>query len=255
MLPGVWTVPADPEPDAGERGRQRWRRVVVGAALVAAVAIVAVAVWVETRPGATPETAQLTHADRYAAPTPLAPDTAYVRTRIGPSGGIEVTHWIRTAEPVRAVRLRTPEVTGLARGTVYVLHVVLAGDGVPVPVTKTVEAQGVTTIALPPTRHLFLRYRLAGVLQYAGTTGAADGADQRALARITALDVTTSRPLVHTTRTVTGVPVLALACGAPKEPVRVPCGTQRRGTWSASLGPDQQHDQVLAQVDLSKRQR
>jgi hypothetical protein len=35
----------------------------------------------------------------------------------------------------------------------------------------------------------------------------------------------------------------------------VPCGTQRRGTWSASLGPDQQHDQVLAQVDLSKRQR
>ena len=62
------------------------------------------------------------------------------------------------------------------------------------------------TFELPPTKRIYVRYRLTGVVQSSG------GPDTRALARITALDVSTSTRLVHTTLNVVGAQVLALAC-------------------------------------------
>jgi hypothetical protein len=232
---------ADPL-DAPTEGRTR-----LMAALVAVVAVVGLVAWLETGPGSDERARLTTHRDRspYAAPIALHRGTSYVRSDVLPSGEIEVTHWIRTRRPVRAVTLRTPVVPGLVRDSVQVTHVQLSGDGRRVPATGSVYPYGPTTFPVPRTRNLLVRYRIAGVLETSG------GTSGRALARITTLDVSTSSRLVSTTRTVVGATVLALACTAPGAAMPVPCGTERGRTWSTRLGPGQQDSQVMAQLDLS----
>ena len=220
------------------------RQIATAAALLGAAAIIGILAWVTTRPSAD-VTAELAHGNRYQPPHGLQPDTSFVRTRIGGSGVEQVTHWIHTGQAVRSVQLRIPQVPGLRAGDVYVIHVVVAGDGVRLPLTKTVRPGHATTITLPPTRHLYLRYHLAGAVDYSG------GSHDRALARITALDVSTSRTLTRSTVAVTGVPVLALACDPPGPDLAVPCGRRGGGTWRAFLGPDEQGSDVMAQVNLS----
>ena len=220
------------------------RRIATAAALLGAAAIVGILAWVTTRPSSE-VTAELAHSNQYQPPHGLQPDTSFVRTRIGGSGVEQVTHWIHTGQAVRSVQLRIPQVPGLQAGDIYVIHVVVAGDGVRLPLTKTVLPGRPTTIALPPTRHLYLRYHLAGAVDYSG------GSHDRALERITALDVSTSRTLTRTTVAVTGVPVLALACDPPGPDLAVPCGRQGGGTWRAFLGSDEQGSDVMAQVNLS----
>jgi hypothetical protein len=242
-----WIGSAGPSAAVGgsRHGRaQLARRIATGAALLGAAAIVGTLAWVTTRPS--PDvSAELAHGNQYQPPHGLQADTSFVRTRIGGSGVEQVTHWIHTAQAVRSVQLRIPQVPGLRAGDVYVMHVLVAGDGVRLPLAKTVQPARTTTIALPPTRHLYLRYHLAGAVDYSG------GSHAGALARITTLDVSTSRTLIRTTVAVTGVPVLALACDPPGPDLAVPCGRQDGGTWRAFLGPDEQGNDVSAQVDLS----
>jgi hypothetical protein len=92
-----------------------------------------------------------------------------------------------------------------------------------------------------------VRYRLTGALQRSGPDG-------RALARITALDVSTGSPQARTTHTVVGTTVLAMAC-IPAAPgaLPAPCGRVREGAWSVRLRPGEQADRVLAQLSLSIR--
>jgi len=247
-VPPVRSVePVGPTAAAGASQHSRAqvaRRIATAAALLGAAAIVGILAWVTTRP-TSDVTAELAHGNQYQPPHGLRPDTSFVRTRIGGSGVEQVTHWIHTGQPVRSVQLRIPQVPGLRAGDVYVIHVVAAGDGVRLPLTKAVRPGRATSIALPPTRHLYLRYHLAGAVDYSG------GAHDRALARITALDVSTSRTLTRTTVAVTGVPVLALACDPPGPDLAVPCGRQDGGTWRAFLGSDEQESDVMAQVNLS----
>ena len=124
------------------------RRIATAAALLGAAAIVGILAWVTTRPSSE-VTAELAHSNQYQPPHGLQPDTSFVRTRIGGSGVEQVTHWIHTGQAVRSVQLRIPQVPGLQAGDIYVIHVVVAGDGVRLPLTKTVLPGRPTTIAPP----------------------------------------------------------------------------------------------------------
>ena len=256
--PDVHPLPAyPPSRGAGRAGTptpplvqdEEWapwgRRLATAAVVAAAVVIIGVVAWVMTRPA--PEvTAQLAHGNPYQPPQALPHDTSFVQSRIGPGGVVQVTHWIHTGKDVQEVQLRTPQVPGLHADDVFMIHLVVAGDGIRLPVTQGIHPGLTTTIAVPPTRHLFVRYHLAGVLDYA------DGAHERALARITALDVSTPRRLTHSTQTVTGARVLALACDPPGRAMAVPCGSKDGGTWRAVLGPGEQGTRVMAQIDLPR---
>jgi hypothetical protein len=230
-------------------GRSDWGRRLSATCLVAAfVAIVGYLAWVGLRPE--PDVAaRLADAARYRPPVPLTPDTSYVRSRILPSGQVEVTHWVSTRTMLFSVELETPHVPGLASDAVSVTDLTLASDGAPVPTNADVRPGHVTTIWLPPTQQLFLRYRLRGVVDYA------TAAHDRALARITALDVTTVDNLQYTTHSVSASRVLALACLSKKGPSAVPCGQEHGRTWLARLGPGHMDTQVMAQVNLTRGAR
>jgi hypothetical protein len=218
----------------------------VTAVVAAAAVIIGLVTWRELTPRPEDATVGAQPRHGYGAPVHLDRNTSYVRSDILPSGGIEVTHWIRTGRAVQAVQLTVPHVPGLRPAHVHVTHVVLASNGIPATVQPG-SFHGNTTIPLPPSHELFIRYRLFGVLEHAA------GSDDRALARITALDVSTAGRLLSTTRTVVGATVLALACTSQRDAVPVPCGSNRGGTWATRLGQNQQHSQVMAQVDLPAR--
>jgi hypothetical protein len=225
-----------------ERSRRRgWFGV------LAAVTVVLVGVaWFATARHTTSQP-QLSHNDSFAPPGHLMPDTSFVRTRVLPSGDLEVTQWIRSRNWVYAVTLSTPRVAGLATGTLSTTGVALGSDG---KQTATLGAQGfepgTRIFELPPTHSLYIRYRLSGVLEKS------PGASGRALARITSLDVRTRTHLVSTTRTVVGARVLNLAC-TPDKPnaLTTPCGIEHGGVWSVRLPRGQEGSQVMAQLDLS----
>lgn len=239
-----WTDGAPDADEADPAPSPRSRRVPLVAALVGAVVAAGFVIWWRAEPAE--EQARLaTRHDQYTAPVHLDPDTSYVRSRVLPSGRIEVVHWIRTRNPVRALTIRAPRVPGLERNAILATHLAVVSDGVRlVPHVCCVVSNMPSNFTLPGSHQIFVRYRLAGVTEESG------GPDHRALARITALDVSTSRRLVQSTRTVVGAQVLSLACASGSSPP-VPCGVQRRGTWSATLGPGDQHSQVMAQVNLS----
>jgi hypothetical protein len=211
--------------------------------LVAAMIVGVLAWWATSR--GSDEQPIVIHSHPFAAPVRLIPDSSFVRSRVLTSGDIVVKHWIRTSRRVQAVNLRAPPVRGLKPQALSVSDLVVASDGLRMPVLSPVDPDGVMTFELPPTKRIYVRYRLTGVVQSSG------GPDTRALARITALDVSTSTRLVHTTLNVVGAQVLALACTPKGRDVPTPCGTKRGGRWSASLGPGQQDSQVMAQLNLS----
>lgn len=234
--------PTPPAPARSGRSRPHGWQVAV---LVAAVAVVGILGWRSFDPGSD-ESAHLTHADTYEAPVPLRPDTSFVRSRILPSGDIDVTHWIRSRQLLLSVSLTTPEVPGLAPRAVRVSDVFVAGDGTPLPGAAPDGSARSTTIVLLPTHRLYLRYRLSGAVEASG------GPHNRALARITSLDVSTTSRLTSTTRTVVGAKVLALACspiGSREAPT--PCGTVDDGRWTVDLVAEQQESRVMAQLNLS----
>ena len=232
-VPPLWVPPV--APSAGPL----WALILVTAAVVAGL------LWWATSRGFDEPTIMI-HRHAYAAPVRLAPDSSFVRSRILPSGDVVVKHWIRTARPVQDVHLTAPRVvSGLGPRALSVSGLVVAGDGTRTPVSYPVAPHGVTAYPLPPSKRLYVRYRLSGVVQ------SSSGPGQRALARLTALDVSSSRPRVHTTLIVVGARVLSLACTPPGQDVASPCGRERHGTWSTSLGPGQQGSQVMAQLELS----
>jgi hypothetical protein len=212
--------------------------------LVAAAVVVGVLVWWSNSRG-TEEQAIAVHGHSYAPPVHLDRGSSLVRSRVLPSGDVVVKHWIRTDLPVRSVNLRVPRVAGLPPHALAISDLILASNGTQTVASSPVDPVGVSTFALPPTNWLYVRYRLSGVVQSSGGPG------RRALARLTALDVTTSSPVQHTTLAVVGAKVLSLACTAHGQNVPTPCGTDSNGTWSTHLGQGEQGSQVMAQVNLS----
>ena len=203
----------------------RPRRLAGMAALVAvAVAIVVVGAVAWTGRGGDGGRIRPVHSDAYAAPVRLPPATSYVRSRVLPSGALQVTHWIHTRDAVDSLTVRTPRTLGLDPGSIAVSHVVLATDGTPYPAAAIDAAH--QTFRFPVATSVFLRYRLSGAVQ-------ASGPDGRALARITSLDVSTGGEVVRTVRTVVGARVLGdgvqhRTAGRPPPP--------RAGRWPAAPG-------------------
>jgi hypothetical protein len=212
--------------------------------LVAAAVVVAVVVWWSNSRG-TEEQAMAIHGHPYAPPVHLDRGSSLVRSRVLPSGDVVVKHWIRTDLPVDSVNLRVPRVAGLPPHALSVSDLILASNGTRTVASSPVDPVGISTFALPPTQWLYVRYRLSGVVQSSGGSG------ERALARITALDVTTSSPVQRTTLAVVGAKVLSLACTPQGQDMPTPCGNDSHGIWSTRLGQDEQGSQVMAQLNLS----
>jgi hypothetical protein len=230
-------------------GAARRRTTLVVVAAAAALVTTAVLGWVWVKGGGDDVDRVAPASDHpFAVPVELQPGTAYVRTRVLPSGDLVVTHWIRTRALVHSVTVRAPRTLGLDPGAVSVTHVVLAANDASYPERPT-SLIGTRTLRFrfPEARTIFLRYRLYGVVEAGGPGG-------RALARITSLDVVPGSRRVPVTQVVVGARVLALACtsGPPDTPA-VPCGTTPGGTWTVRLKAAQQPSRVMAQVDLSRR--
>jgi hypothetical protein len=235
-----------PDWDPGA-ARRRGTLVVVAAAVALVTAAVLGWVWIN-RGGDDVDRVAPASDHPYSVPLDLKPGTAYVRTRVLPSGDLVVTHWIRTRSLVDSLTVRVPRTLGLDPGAVSVTHVVLAANDASYPVSPTsrigIRAR---TFRFPEARTIFLRYRLSGAVEAGGPGGPA-------LARITSLDVVPGSRPVPITQVVVGARVLALECtsGPPDSPA-VPCGTTPGGTWTVRLKIVPQPSRVLAQVDLSDR--
>jgi hypothetical protein len=236
--PALAVPPLSVPPDPRSQGLV-WLSVLVTAALVVGVIVW----WAGSRGPAEQPVAIQGHP--YAAPVHLGRGSSFVRSKVLPSGDVVVKHWIRTGRPVDSVSLVVPQVTGLPRHALSVSDLVLASNGTRTVASSPVHRVGATSFALPPTHRLYVRYRLSGVVESSGGSG------ERALARITALDVTTPSPVVRTTLAVVGAQVLALACTPAGQEMPSPCGTDTHGTWSTRLGESEQGSQVMAQLNLS----
>jgi hypothetical protein len=264
------TIDLAPVPDAWNSGADEWptrplplaglpswsdeppsparpsRRLAASAALLAAgAAAIGALAWLTLGRGSEVQVLP-TRSDAHVAPVPLPPGTAFVRSRVLPSGDLQVTHWIHVRHAVASLTLRTPPVLGVARGSVTVSHLVLATDGTPYPVASIdTSHRGSETFRFATATRVYLRYRLSGAVQPAGQ-------DHRALARLTSLEVTTDSTLSRTTQTVVGARVLALACSPPSlAALPEPCGVDSGGSWHVALGRAESHERVMAQLDLS----
>jgi hypothetical protein len=233
------------EGSASTPSRKRSRRRGWIAALPAAAMVLAGLAWLVA--GRNSEVPDLTLSNNFAPPTHLRPDTSFVRSRVLPSGDLEVTHWIHSRAWMYAVTLDMPQVAGLSPRSVSATKVTLASNGL-----RTIKfasigiALGKRTFQLPPTHSLYIRYRLSGVVERSL------GTSDRALARITSLDVGTATRLVNTTRTVVGARVLNLACTPDRSTgLTTPCGTEHGGNWIVRLKGAEETNQVMAQLDMS----
>jgi hypothetical protein len=233
------------EGSASTPSRVRSRRLGWIAALSAAAMVVAGLAWLVT--GRNSGEHDLTLANNFAPPTHLRPDTSFVRSRVLPSGDLDVTQWIHSRRLMYVVTLDVPRVAGLSPRSVSATGVTLASNGLRTAKLASMgSALGTRIFHIPPTHSLYIRYRLSGVVERSsGTSG-------RALARITSLDVGTTTRLVNTTQTVVGARVLNLAC-TPEQPsgLTTPCGTEHGGNWVVRLHGAETTNQVMAQLDIS----
>jgi hypothetical protein len=249
----------DPQPEIPIRTEQAAdstspsrRTVPIVAACVGALVAVgtAAAVWLGLGSHSTPEPATLS-ASTLAAPVHLPWDTAYVETKVLPSGDLVVTHWIHSRKDLFAATLKIPHIAGLPVDDIAVSHLTVAGDGAVITTKQSGPGSGgraaaLAPVLLPGTHDLYVRYQLSGVLQKDSTVA------DRGLARLTALTVRTYTHLKRTTATVTGAKVLALACSpATPQAIPVPCGSAQGGSWSVQLDRGDVQDRVMAQLDLS----
>ena len=231
----AWSLPA---------GSRRLAALTTMAAVV--ILVVGGLVWLRSGQGGDDGRIRPVHADSFVAPVELSPATSYVRSRVLPSGDLEVTHWIRSRDAVDSLTVSTPETLGLVSGTVRVSDFVLAVDGSPYPAVSIDEGTpGTRTLRFPMTDTIYLRYRLAGAVQPTGPGG-------RALARITSLDVSIASELVQTVRTVVGARVLSMACAdGPPDAASAPCGSDDGGVWTVRLDKGRLGSRVMARLDLS----
>ncbi len=258
-----------PPPVAGGPGRAGLprRRLLVGPGVLLAVALVvagAVALLVLVRPsfeGADPGAERPPGAGvlSVAPPARLPGAGSFVRTRIGSEGAVEVTQWIRSPRPVKAITVAVPQLPGPARGLVAT-GVLVAGDRVIVPAPGTLPGQRSRYRFVTPARVIYLHYRLAGAVERRGSVPG------RGLVRLAALDVAYRPRQGPTVLSLSGRRVLSVACTpaattGPSAGTRVakvsafhaepvPCGRQAGDRWEVELRGRHRTDAVMAQVDL-----
>lgn len=170
-------------------------------------------------------------------------DETFVRTRVLPSGDLQVTHWIDSTRLLLTVDLSVPGVTG-AEG-VSAHHVRVVADGRPVTgPDRITDAPG--RFSLLGAHSVEVRYRLTGAVERSPSVPG------RGLALVTSLDVQQEPAPVRVIRSILAPEVLSLACApTTSQPAPQPCGAvDPGGGWTVELTGDRADDRVLAQVTL-----
>ncbi len=240
--PAPVVTEAIPEPPPRRRSSGRLLLVGGGTAVVVAVIVALLA-----RHLAAPDDREVaaTASAPYLAPVRVPVGNAFVRTQVVAPDSLRVTHWVHTDRPVTVVRVGAAQAPGVA-AVIGVSKLVVAADGRTVLRERAPSAASAHTYVVPPSRRIFVTYVLTGALQRSDTLAT------RALAPLTALDVSTVQAPVHqATYSVVGAQVLQLACSA-NEPTSLPrpCGTVRDGSWQVDLRGPETKDRVIAQLDL-----
>lgn len=237
--------PASVHPAAWRRLRRR--RIAVWAALILLVGAGGVGSWVATADDDTPAppSGSSQVVSTFDPPVEVAEDSSYVQTRVGADGTLQVTHWIRTGEPLRSLGLHLPlflDESGPGRAT----DIEVLADGRLAAGPAEVDAATQGTYLFRSSRTVTVRYTLSDALELSKARGG------RALARVTALDVTYAGEPASSTHRVEGASVLSLACsaaGATSAPS--PCGSPDGGAWAVTLEGLSTSDRVMAQLDLA----
>lgn len=231
-----------PVPAPVRRRVSPWTAVGIGAAILVALVVggilVASVVGGPEDPAAESGSASAAPA---AAPRVLAGDEAYVESRVLADGDVVVRQWIRADEPLQRLRLRLPEVPGVALSA---SEVEVVADGALVAGPATVTGL-VATYTFEETTNVQVSYRLSGAVERS------DSAAGRALAVATTLDVRYVPRPARETRIVRATEVLALACSPSPEVLPEPCGqADETGQWRVDLAGPRVVDRVVAQLTL-----
>lgn len=177
-------------------------------------------------------------------PEPVTDGETYVQTRVLRSGELVVTQWIESSRLLFGVTLDLPRVAGMEVLTAEQVEVVANGRNAVGP--ERISSGQQFTYAFLGTSSVRIRYRLTGAVELSPSVPG------RALARLTALDVTYEPASAQATRTVNAPEVLSLACSAPAQALETrPCGDRvSKGEWTVNLSGQQVDDRVMAQLTL-----
>jgi hypothetical protein len=183
-----------------------------------------------------------TSAPRLTAPRAVSSAGEYVQTQVTASGDLQVEHWIRSTQPISTISLAVPPVAD--RAGVTVRELVVESDRGDRSTTDRAHA-GTLTYSLHQASIVHLRYVLSGAVVRSSTPGS------RALAQVTALDLSYRNDRVPRTLVLQGGRLLAVACSTPAANAAPrPCGHPDRLGWRVRLGPRTRTEQVMAQLDL-----
>lgn len=223
--------------------RETVARVVALGLVVATLVVLVVGVrhWRGDGPRASLAGAELIE---FAPPEPLAGGEAYVRTEVLPSGDLMVTQWIESSQLLFGVALIPPRVAGTEGVTAEKVRVVAGGRiASGKEQIRPGEAQRYSFLGATSVQ---IRYLLTGAVELS------DSAPGRALARLTALDVSYQPASSRVTRTVIAHEVLSLACSsAAMSTGSGPCGAPRStGEWTVELDGPRAGDRVIAALTI-----
>jgi hypothetical protein len=181
--------------------------------------------------------------------TVAAEGTARMTTtvRVRSDGVLRVHQSIRATEPMTGIVLLAPVDPYFQAGTVTATHVRVEASGVPASGRDRVTLKS-AAFAFPESRSIQLRYLLSGALERSS-------ASNRALARVTSLDLVSNPEVRPTTYTFSGAHILNLACTPiASAALPVPCGAQEGRAWVLRLDrPTADRYHVMVQLDLSPR--
>lgn len=215
---------------------------ILGGATAGLVLLVAsVGPWAAEEPGASLARTGSLVVD---APVPLKAGEAYVRTEVLSSGELVVVQWIESDAPLFSAVIEPPPGLGSEALTVEQLRVV--ADGRIVNGQEQDTSGQAVRFTFPGVTSVQIRYRLRGVLQLSLS------APGRALAPLTALDVTYRPASARIIRNVVAPEVLSLSCLPPASTdTPSPCGEDLSvDEWTVDLvGPFAQ-DRVIAALSL-----
>ena len=182
-------------------------------------------------------------AAKFDPPEALLANSEYVQSRVLPSGGVQVEHWIRSTRKISELTLRVPTLIRNDQASVMAREVAVESNS---GTQRGADLVGATpeTYSFAGTPTLHVSYLLSGVVVRSSS------ASDRALARLTSLDLRFTHDRVNKTVLVIGGRLLSAACLADPNAVPRPCGNAAGQGWRVTLGAAERHDGVMAQLDL-----
>jgi hypothetical protein len=236
---------AEPKTASGRRRRLSARDVALVACLLIVLVLTAVLVRAALKERSA-TTAQRPVAKSIPNPPPAAPKQgSYVESRVAANGTVRVRQWVRSRNPLFAVRLEMPAAPGgdrVPRAT----NVVVTSDQALLNQPAFVGSTGQRLFFNAPPKVVYLSYILKGAVDMSPSVPG------RALARATSMHIEYS-PLAGPTRvTLVSAKVLSMACSDSPVSDPRPCGHPGDGRWSVLLKGKNRTDTVVAQVDLKK---